>query len=182
LDENYRPDVFWTSARVHVYPHRRGFTHGRVKTIRGRGKNPSARTGHVRADARVRSHGRNPAFARTWRVCMDALIPSLPSPLPWGRSLLSARTRTLEIKIKIKSFSFSFFNFLVVVAGLKRKKKNSVFGFQSPRSPNSAGFAGEVARRIRFFRPSSPSRPSKLYSSLGWLNSKIPKPFSPFSL
>jgi hypothetical protein len=83
-------------------------------------------------------------------------------------------------KIKIK--------FLAVVPGLKREKKNSVFGFQSPRSARSArsarspSFAGEAARRRRFFWPSSPSHPSKLYSSLGWLNSKVPKPFSPFSL
>jgi hypothetical protein len=84
-----------------------------------------------------------------------------------------------NIKIKIK---------LVVVAGLKREKKISVIGFQSPRSPSSpsspssAGFAGKATRRRRFFRPSSPSHPSKLYSSLGWLNSKVPKPCSPFSL
>jgi hypothetical protein len=79
--------------------------------------------------------------------------------------------------------------FLVVVAGLEREKKFtiynfrfSVFGFQSlksPNSPSSAGFASEAARRRRFFRPSSPSHPSKLYSSLGWLNSKVPKPFPP---
>jgi hypothetical protein len=62
----------------------------------------------------------------------------------------------------------------------KEKKINS--GFQSPRSPSSAGFAGEAARRRRFFRPSFPSHPSKFYSSLGWLNSKIPKPFFPFTL
>jgi hypothetical protein len=67
----------------------------------------------------------------------------------------------------------------------KNKNKNkiiiiiSVFGFQSPRSSSSQG---KVARRRRFFRPSSPSHPFKLYSSLGWLNSKVPKPFSPFSL
>jgi hypothetical protein len=61
--------------------------------------------------------------------------------------------------------------------GWKREKKNS--GFQSPRSPSSAG---EAARRRRFFWPSSPSHPSKLYSSLGWLNSKVPKPFFPFIL
>jgi hypothetical protein len=73
---------------------------------------------------------------------------------------------------------------LVVVASLERDKF-TIFGFQSPKSPNSpnsAGFAGEAARRRRFFRPSSPSHPSKLYSSLGWLNSKVPKPFPPFSL
>jgi hypothetical protein len=72
----------------------------------------------------------------------------------------------------------------------KNKNKNyflfsTIFGFQSPKSPNSlssAGFTGEAARRRRFFRPSSPSHPSKLYSSFGWLNSKVPKPFPPFSL
>jgi hypothetical protein len=64
---------------------------------------------------------------------------------------------------------------MVVVAGWKRKKKVSVLGFQFPRSPSSAGFASEAARRRRFFWPSS-------YSSLGWLNSKVPKPFSPFTL
>jgi hypothetical protein len=67
-------------------------------------------------------------------------------------------------------------------------KKLKKFGFQSPRSPrspsspSSAGFTGEAARRRRFFWPSSPSHLSKLYSSLGLLNSKVPKPFSPFSL
>jgi hypothetical protein len=53
---------------------------------------------------------------------------------------------------------------------------------RSPRSPSSVGFAGEAARRRRFFRPSSPIHPSKLYSSLEWLNSKVPKPFFPFIL
>jgi hypothetical protein len=51
----------------------------------------------------------------------------------------------------------------------------------SPSSLSPAGFAGEAARRRSFFRPSSPSDPSKLYSSLGWLNSKVPKPFFPFT-
>jgi hypothetical protein len=64
----------------------------------------------------------------------------------------------------------------------KRGKKCSVFGFQSTRSPSSTGFVDEAVRRRRFFRPSSPSHPSKLYSSLGWLNSKVPKPFFPFTL
>jgi hypothetical protein len=70
----------------------------------------------------------------------------------------------------------------------KRGKNISVFGFQSPRSPrsprspSSANFAGKAARRRRFFRPSFPSHPSKLYSYLGWLNSKVPKPFFPFTL
>jgi hypothetical protein len=70
-------------------------------------------------------------------------------------------------------------------AGKERGKKN--VWFQSPRSlsspsfPSSASFAGEAARRRRFFWPSSPSHPSKLYSSLGLLNSKVPKPLFPFT-
>jgi hypothetical protein len=66
-----------------------------------------------------------------------------------------------------------------------RKEGKKYFGFQSPRSPSSpssAGFVGEATRRRRFFWPNSPSHPSKLYSSLGWLNSKVPKSFFPFIL
>jgi hypothetical protein len=51
----------------------------------------------------------------------------------------------------------------------------------SPSSPSSLSSTGEAARRRRFFQPSSPSHPSKLYSSLRWLNSKVPKPFFPFT-
>jgi hypothetical protein len=130
--------------------------------------------------------------------------PPLPSPpLPCERSLLSAQMgcvctdadarKKYKNKNKNKNIFlffyfflfflfFLFFYFLGVIAGLKREKKISVSGFQSPRSPRSGGFEGESTRRRRFFRPSSPSHPSKLYSSLGWLNSKVPKPFPPFSL
>jgi hypothetical protein len=68
---------------------------------------------------------------------------------------------------------------------LARKEGKKYFSFQSPRSlssPSSAGFTGEAARRRRFFWPSSPSHPSEFYSSLGWLNSKVPKPFFPITL
>jgi hypothetical protein len=79
---------------------------------------------------------------------------------------------------------------LLLLAGKEGKK---VFGFQFSipkipefleilEIPELPGFAGEAARRRRFFRPSSLSHPSKLYSSLGWLNSKVPKPFFPFTL
>jgi hypothetical protein len=87
-----------------------------------------------------------------------------------------------------KKKNFFFFFWLLLPAGKEGKK---YFSFQSPRSPrspsspsssSSAGFAGEAARRRRFFWPSSPSHPSELYSSLGWLNSKVPKPFFPFTL
>jgi hypothetical protein len=76
---------------------------------------------------------------------------------------------------------------LVVVAGLEREKKFTIYNFQFsipkiPELPKLHGLRGEAARRRRFFQPSSPCHPSKLYSSLGWLNSKIPKPFPPFSL
>jgi hypothetical protein len=131
---------------------------------------------HLSADVHMRPRGRTPMSAPS--------IPCCPR----------VRTDATKIKIKNKLF-FYFYFFLVVVASLEREKKFSifnfqfsVFGFQSPKSPNSpsssssASFAGESTRRRRFFRPSTPSHPSKLYSSLGWLNSKVPKPFSPFSL
>jgi hypothetical protein len=103
--------------------------------------------------------------------------PSRPSPAPRGW-VASASTRKLKKNIHIY-FYFYLFWFLVVVAGWKREFFFSAFGFQSPRSQRSAG---KAARRRSFFRPSSPSHPSKLYSSLGWLNSKVPKPFFPFTL
>jgi hypothetical protein len=134
--------------------------------------------------------GRASASTRTY-----SLLPFFYSaPLLPLLSLLPVRTqatvlkdglhpRTLERKIKRKiNCLFLFFSFLVVVASRKN------FGFQSPRSPrspcssSSPSSTSEVARRRRFFWPSSPSHSSKLYSSLGWLNSKVPKPFSPFTL
>jgi hypothetical protein len=89
---------------------------------------------------------------------------------------------------KINKFKLFFYFFGCCCQLEKRGKNISVFGFQSPRSPrsprspSSANFAGKAARRRRFFRPSFPSHPSKLYSCLGWLNSKVPKPFFPFTL
>jgi hypothetical protein len=85
-----------------------------------------------------------------------------------------------------KKFIYLFILFFGCCCRLEKGGKNiPVFGFQSPSSPSSpssTGFAGEAARRRRFFRPSSPNHPSKLYSSLGWLNSKDPQPFFPFTL
>jgi hypothetical protein len=137
---------------------------------------------NYRPDVRSRPHlprgcGKNRIRADTWH--------------PRGRHRTSARTqsavRTDGLRAdadakKIKKV-FLFFCFLGSCCHLEKREKN--FGFQSPRSPSSpssAGFMGEAARRRRFFGPSSPSHPSKLYSSLGLLNSKVPKPFSPFSL
>jgi hypothetical protein len=122
------------------------------------------------------------------RECMlhlcgrNLVLPPSPSfAYSLHSSRTSARTRCRSSK-KIKKIKKSFLFF----ARWKRGEKN--FGFQSPRSPSSpsslssASCASEGARRRRFFRPSSPSHPSKLYSSLGWLNSKVPKPFFPFTL
>jgi hypothetical protein len=123
---------------------------------------------------------------------------SCPSSFPYGGSLLSAQTGCIRADVDADTearkknilkifFKLLFFNYYFGSScRLEKRQKN--FGFQSLRSPrslsspSSAGFVGEAARRRRFFRPSSPSHPSKLYSSLGWLNSKVPRPFSPFSL
>jgi hypothetical protein len=106
--------------------------------------------------------------------------PSGPSPAP-----VQPLSGTLSGPIESKKIKYIYIFFGCCCRLEKRGKNISVFGFQSPRSPrspSSAGFAGEATRRRRFFRPSSPSHPSKLYSSLGWLNSKVPKPFFPFTL
>jgi hypothetical protein len=117
--------------------------------------------GNFITDATVRpSHGRPCGHCSTVRPSVIVRVTTLP---PSDRK-----------KIKIKKIIF-----FGSCCWLEKRGKNiSVFGFQSPRSPSSTG---KAARR-RFFRPSSPSHPSKLYSSLGWLNSKVPKPFFPFTL
>jgi hypothetical protein len=139
----------------------------------------STRTqGCVRADALM-----SPQTRSCVQVDTSASVPPCPSPFPpyplarlalRGRADASMRTQCRRSKIKIKKIKFG--SCLLE----KKGKKCSVFSFQSPSSPSSTGFAGEAARRKSFFRPSSPSHPSKLYSSLGWLNSKVPKPFFPF--
>jgi hypothetical protein len=164
-DKIYRPDVRGRRPDVHARPrssHGCDFTRGQIL---------------LSALVKNRPRGCNPASSRTWCVRADAFIPSPPFLPP-----LQTHMRTLQKinKINKNNLFFKFkFKFLVVVAVLKREKKISVFGFQSPRFPSSAS---EATRRRRFFRPSSPSHPCKLYSSLGWLNSKVPKPFPPFSL
>jgi hypothetical protein len=100
----------------------------------------------------------------------------LPSSLPCGPANAVCCPHGCSKKIKNILFFFCFGS----CCQLEKREKKFRFP-SSTSSPSSAGFAGEAARR-RFFRPSSPSHPSKLYSSLGLLNSKVPKPFSPFSL
>jgi hypothetical protein len=104
------------------------------------------------------------------------LLPSADAICSLCRRAAPTFARTLEIYFY---FYFILFFLWVVFASWKRENFFSVFGFQSP---SSTGFAGEASRRRRFFWPSSPSHPSKLYSTLGWLNSKVPKPFPPFTL
>jgi hypothetical protein len=127
---------------------------------------------------------------RTLPVRADAL--KSPCGRSWSKPPLpplfppASRPHGCSKKIKIIFFIFLFY--FGSCCRLEKRKKN--FGFQFPRSPRSLNspsspssecWAGVAARR-RFFRPSSPSHPSKLYSSLGWLNSKVPKPFFPFTL
>jgi hypothetical protein len=136
--------------------------------VRPRGHNPaSART--RAASARMHSFQTSPPPSPTETVCC---------PRGWTASV---QTRTQK---KFKNLKILYFYFYFLRSCCRNEKREKNFGFQSPRSPrspSSVGFTREAARR-RFFRPSSPSHPSKLYSSLGWLNSKVPKPFSPFSL
>jgi hypothetical protein len=133
------------------------------------------------------------ASARTQpSVRADALIPSLPSPHPPLPPPLRTQSavhadglRLRRHKRRRSKFLFIYLFIYFVGSCCRLEKTEFFFGFwspRSPRSPRSAGFASEAASRRRFFRPSSPSHPSKLYSSLGWLNSKVPKPFPPFSL
>jgi hypothetical protein len=133
---------------------------------------------YIRADALKRLCGSN-ASVQT-RAASFPLAPLARSLFPpflprvHANAVSSPRGRSGKKKKKL----FLFFG---SCCRLEKKRKN--FGFQSPRSPSSpssAGFASEAARRRRFFWPSSPSHPSKLYSSLGSLNSKVPKPFFPF--
>jgi hypothetical protein len=105
----------------------------------------------------------------------------MPSPppsraLPYGRSLLSARTRMLE-KIKNKKIKNKFIFIFGSCCRIEKKERNfsfqfSVFNPQDPRAKprEEEGFFGLVPLVTH------------LYSSLGWLNFKVPKPFSPFSL
>jgi hypothetical protein len=51
-----------------------------------------------------------------------------------------------------------------------------------PEFPEFRRLRGRSREKKKVFWPSSPSHPSELYSSLGWLNSKVPKPFFPFIL
>jgi hypothetical protein len=140
------------------------------------------------ARTRVRPRGQAQASVQTrgHRPVRADELTSLPSPslcnpslALHGRAVVSVRTSENKIIIIIIIYFILFFK--IFGCCKKEEKKCLVFGFQFPRSRRSPGFAGEAARRRRFFWPSSPSHPSKLYSSLGWLNSKVPKPFFPFT-
>jgi hypothetical protein len=144
-----------------------------------------------------RPHGHAPASTRT-RLCIrtdigpSARTRSSPCPRPPSKPLGCPARMGCCIRADARKIFYFIFKFIYFGCWLleKRGKNCSIFGFQSPRSPrslrsprspSSPGFAGETVRRRRFFRPNSPSHPSKLYSSLGLLNSKVPKPFFPFT-
>jgi hypothetical protein len=63
-----------------------------------------------------------------------------------------------------------------LLAGNERKKY--WFWFSIPKIPKLP----ELRGKKKVFSAYFPNHPSKLYSSLGWLNSKVPKPFSSFIL
>jgi hypothetical protein len=182
-DKIYRPDV----RTRRIYP-TDAFLHAdRFLPSAPKAKNASAPTWRGHANASAPTSSFPPPCPP--HVRMDELHPrrrgtnTLTCPRRPERIRAHA-TRTLEKKTFKKKI------LIKIIFGSccqleKRKKKCSVFGFQSPistRSARSVGFVGKAARRKRFFRPSSPSHPSKLYSSLGWLNSKVPKPFFSFTL
>jgi hypothetical protein len=159
--------------------------------------NPSVRvdTHCVRTD-KVHPRGHSPVSARTRAAsARKHSFPSspsrkLPSSRPCRRSLLSARTSCVRTDAdadvqnkKNKNFKFKKKSFFGSCCRLKKKKKKIRFSIPKiPKLPKLPGLRRRSYKRRRFFRPSSPSHPSKFYSSLRLLNSKVPKPFSPFSL
>jgi hypothetical protein len=173
-----RPRTLSRRPPASAFTRRRGF-------IRGRGKN------RVWADAvvRPRRHGRpcERISLPPLPLSLPPLPPSLPPPLPpldcpRGCRAASARTRKREKKFTIYNLQFSVFGFQSPKSPSSPSSLSSLTSLSSPSSPSSSSSpcsprsprsAGEAARRRRFFWPSSPSQPSKLYSSLGWLNSKV---------
>jgi hypothetical protein len=149
-------------------PHGCTFTHRRVFTVRADGKKMHP-CGQADASMRMRPCIRTDIGA-SMRTSSPP-FPSIPPRSPCTDRLMRLYGRSKKIKINY----FYFFGSCLLE---KRGKKLSVFDFYSPRSPSSAG---KATRRRRFFRHSSPNHPSKLYSSLRWLNSKVPKPFFPFT-
>jgi hypothetical protein len=153
-------DIVRTSARVCIYPADAILSADRFLPSADAVKTASTRTlGWVRTDAST-----SPPLS------LSLLPPPLP-PLPPSLPLLCYPRGRWAASVWTRNFFFYGF-----------QSPKSPKSPKSPNSPSSMGFAGEAVRRRRFFWPSSPSHPSKLYSSLGWLNSKVPKPFPPFSL
>jgi hypothetical protein len=138
----------------------------------------------VRTSATVRVYPTN-EFLPSAPTVKKASVQTRLRPGGRGVDALMRPRRPVQTLEKNKFFFFSFF--WVVVARWKREEKNILFGFRFsipkiPKIPKIRELCGEATRRRRFFRPSSPSHLSKLYSSFGWLNSKVPKPFFPFTL
>jgi hypothetical protein len=79
-----------------------------------------------------------------------------------------------------KNKKYFYFFWLFLPAG-KEGKKYFGFRFSIPKIPELRGLRRQSREKKKVFRPSSPSHQTKLYSSLEWLNSKVPKPFFPFT-
>jgi hypothetical protein len=96
---------------------------------------------------KIRPHGRRPASAS----CIPSpLSPPLPvnSPLPYGRSLLSARTRPLEKIYKKKKLFFLFFG---SCCQLEKRKKNFGFQFSIPKIPELRGLRERSREKKKVF-------------------------------
>jgi hypothetical protein len=116
-----------------------------------------------------------------------SLAPSLHPSRPHGCSLLSAWTGCIRTNALLCTRGRSKKNKnLKMVFGscclLEKREKKSRFLVFNPQDPKIPELRREAVRRRRFFWPSSSSHSSKFYSSLGWLTSKVPKPFFPFIL
>jgi hypothetical protein len=77
-----------------------------------------------------------------------------------------------------------YFNFRFSIPKIPKIPKFSKFPKfpEFPEFPELHRLRGRSCEKKKVFWPSSPSHPSELYSSLEWLNSKVPKPFFPFTL
>ena len=102
------------------------------------------------------------------RLIAPSLLPSLPRSLVCTNELRPHRCLEKKINNKLKKLGSCC---------VLEKRKNK-FWFSIPKILK---LCGQSRENEKVFWPNSPSHPSKLYSSLGWLNSKVPKPFFPFT-
>jgi hypothetical protein len=137
----FRPDI---RPRPHL-SHGRGFTRGRVLTIRRRGKN------RVRADASPSPPLPSPPLPSPSLPFppLPSLPPPSPSLPPLPPSLPPLYCPRRCEKIKLKKINF----FLVVVAGLERENFFTIFGFRFsiPKIPELRGLCGRSHEKKKVF-------------------------------